>query len=124
MAQETLSSIEEQEGAKRQRAYRYEQLVGEKITLEGTIRVLGKDTRNTDALEKMLALVPEVSADLSTRSGFGYPGGYDVRTMLTSVLSTALNDVQRRCGQRDEQLRQAREKLVKVEQQLTEFSMD
>jgi hypothetical protein len=124
MEHQTLTDLDQQDAARRAKAATYERLVGEKITLEGSIRAFEKDTLSTETLEKIVALVQNVPEDLSTRSGFGYPGGYDVKTILRSVTGNALNDVQRKCGQRDESLKKSREQLAKVDQQLAEFDTE
>jgi hypothetical protein len=117
----TLSEIEREERAVRDRAEQYQSLLGSAARLRTMVQRLTDQRINTTALEKIYALAGEVPASLVTRGTRFVAGGFIVRDMLITVTSAALADAQRKAGEIDTALAKAKTDLARVEAALAEF---
>ena len=123
---QTLSEINREEQARRQRALRYEQLTNKATGLRTVIQRLeaaaGSAAVSLDALREINDLIPSLPKDVTTRQVGMIPGGFDVRQLLGALAADALQTLERKEQDRVTQLQQAGADLAKVEEALTEFA--
>jgi hypothetical protein len=119
--QETLSEIDAEQRARRERAQRFESLQNARITLRATIARLETETINVDALAQIVALCDLVPRNLTTRGQRFVSGGFEVRDMLRNIADDALTVARRKDDERNAELRLAQSKLAETEAALAEF---
>jgi hypothetical protein len=120
---ELLSEIESKESERRENAWHYEKLVGERTRLTKSIQRLTEmsDAADVKALTQMHKLCADVPKDLITKGSRTLPGGFVARDLLQAVVVDALADVQRKAAAAKAALKTARQQLASVEEALKEF---
>jgi hypothetical protein len=119
---ETLTEITKAEAERREKAWRYEQLLNEQYRLTRSIQHLEGTAIDTQALEKIQRLAAAVPPNLITRGGRFLAGGFVVRDILASITGDALASVQHKEQARQTALTKARQDLKGVEAALAEFT--
>jgi hypothetical protein len=132
---ETLTEITQRELEARERAARYESLLGSLVQLHATIKRLEAEAKSVEPLRRIVALVEEVPRELLTsgravnvgigmRGGlptFTIPGQLILQDVLRQVANDGLEGLERREAKRVRQLDAAKADLARVEAELKEF---
>lgn len=123
---QTLTEIENEEYARRERARVYQTLTGEAERLRGVLAGLHTAALDMSALRQifdLIALVPKelITSGRSSSLAYSIPGNLVARDVLMSVAGDAIALAERREQKRQDALADAESRLAEVERALAQF---
>jgi hypothetical protein len=117
----TLSELNREEQARRDRAAEYESLLGSAARLRTTVQRLSDQRLDVSALQQIHALCGDVPSGLVTRGTMFMPGGFSVRDTLMRVAGDAVAAAQQKGADVESALTKAKADLKRVEDALEQF---
>jgi hypothetical protein len=122
----TLTEITNEQAAREDRAWRYEQALRERDRALRAVKQLEETLAKPDvglaALQSIHALCADIPQDVQTQGRGFVSGGFRVRDLVMTAVGDALAVVSRRRRDLEARLPIAREKLTAAEAHLAQFT--